>query len=126
MSSTPNPFGPPVDPIAEGSADDLRRAYDVVRERIAATDYPTIIRNEMEAIARTAAADGDKATASITWYRLGRFAGMEESEDSLVKKLSDAALEAAIKQAAAATVEGMSEAEFEDLKQRRAAKAGAK
>jgi hypothetical protein len=106
------------------AADDLRRAYDVVRDRIAATDYPSVIRSEMETIARGAAANGDNATASITWYRLGRFAGMEESEDSLVKKLSDAALEAAIKQAVAEKIEGMSEAEFADLQQRRAAKAG--
>ena len=106
---------------------DIRRAYASIQERVTA-DMPTLaarVRDRLEAVALAAEADGDWAAASGALHKLGKLSGMEEgsSEDSLVKKLGDAALDAALRQAIAERMENMSEAEFADLQERRAAKA---
>lgn len=106
---------------------DIRRAYASIQERVT-TDMPTLaarVRDRLEAVALSAEADGDWAAAAGALHKLGKLSGMEEggNEDSLVKKLGDAALDAAINQAVAAKIEAMSEAEFADLQARRAAKA---
>lgn len=106
------------------AATDLKKAYAVIKDRLEAMDLGSTIKTEMESIAREARAKGDNHGASLTWFRLGKLAGLgEDNEDSLVKKLGDAALDAAINQAVAARIEAMSEAEFADLQARRAAKA---
>lgn len=107
---------------------DIRRAYLAIQERVNA-DMPTLaarVRDRLEAVALAAEEHGDWAAAAGALHKLGKLSGMEEgaSEDSLVKKLSDAALEAAIRQAVAERVERLSDAEFEDLAKRRAARAG--
>lgn len=102
------------------AAEDLRRAYEVIRARLQATDLPSVIRTEMEALARDAHANGDRGVASVTWFRLGRLSGMtDESESSLVQKLSDAALDAAIGQAVAERIERMDESQLEELLRRK-------
>ena len=103
---------------------DLKKAYAVIRDRLEAMDLGSTIKTEMESLARESRAKGDNHGASLTWFRLGKLAGLgEDNEESLVAKLGPAALDAAIRQAVAERVENMSEAEFADLQERRAAKA---
>lgn len=104
---------------------DLKRAYEVIKSRLAATDLPSVIRTEMEALARAAADRGDRAVASVTWFRLGRLSGLtDESDETQARKLSDQALDAAIRASLAMRVESMSTEELEDVLRRRRASEG--
>lgn len=86
---------------------------------------PSVIRTEMEGLARRQHEAGDRGGASLTWFRLGRLSGMGgESDEVQARKLSDQALNAAIAAALALRVESMSTAELEDLLARRKAQEG--
>lgn len=86
-------------------------------------DMPALcarIRDRMEAIARDAEEAGDRATASATYYRLGKLCGLGAmTEEEQAKRLSDAALTTAIQAALAMRVESMSTEELEGLLRRR-------
>jgi hypothetical protein len=106
--------------ISETQAErDIAKAYEVIRKRVAATDYAALCRVELTHLAKRAAERGDVGDWSVAmgaWERLGKWAGLEQNdEDSLVKKLSDAALEVAIKSAAKDAMASMSDEEFEAL-----------
>jgi hypothetical protein len=98
---------------------DIANAYEIIRKRVAATDYASLCRVELTHLAKRAAERGDVGDWSVAkgaWERLGKWAGLEQNdEDSLVKKLSDAALEVAIKSAAKEAMSSMSDEEFEAL-----------
>lgn len=112
--------------IGETAAEgDLAKAYEVMRGEIAKTDYPTVIRSEMETLAKQAAQAGDWSAASATYARLGKWSGMEGDESSLLGKLTDAALDAAIKNAVASEIENMPDDKLAELLAKRKAKAGA-
>jgi len=94
---------------------DMAKAYTIIRERLEAMDVGTVVRTELEHIARTAEMAKDYATASATWGRLAKLAGLEQPETSLAAKLTDAALEHAIKAAVTERVKAMQPDELEAL-----------
>lgn len=102
---------------------DMAAAYGIVKGEIERTDYPSVVRAEMEMLAKLAVhrgGKGDYAVARAALSQLGKWSGMEDGdEDSLVKKLSDAALEVAIKSAAKEAMASMSDEEFEALAKQR-------
>lgn len=106
--------------ISETQAErDIAKAYDIIRRRVANTDFATMVKTELTHLAKRAAERGDVGDWSVAkgaWERLGKWAGLEQGdEDSLAKKLTDSALEIAIKQAVAEQVKAMPVEELEAL-----------
>lgn len=114
--------------ISESQAErDIAKAYDIIRRRVANTDFATMVKVELARLAERAAERGDVGDWSVAkgaWERLGKWAGLEQGdEESLAKKLTDAALDIAIKQAMEERIAGMTDEEFEALAKRRKEKA---
>lgn len=106
--------------IGESQAErDIAKAYEIIRKRVANTDFATLVKVELTQLAKRAAERGDVGDWSVAkgaWERLGKWAGLEQAdESSLAAKLTDAALEVAIKQAAKEAMASMSDEEFEAL-----------
>lgn len=101
------------------AAHDLAKAYVVLKDRLAATDVATVVRTELEGLARRAEFKGDEATAVNAWARLAKLAGLEVTEVTVTHKLSDAELTAAIDAEIARRLETMPDDEFGRLMERR-------
>jgi len=113
--------------IGETAAEgDLAKAYEVIRGEIAKTDYPSTIRLEMESLAKQARAAGDFGAASASLARLGKWSGMEGDADSLLSKLTDAALDAAIEAAVKERIANMTPEQIAEVRRVHDEKAGAK
>jgi hypothetical protein len=103
------------------ASEDISRAYEEVAWRVnrMLPTLPGRIRAALERLAHTCEASGnptDRATASITLFRLGKLSGMSEaSDETLAGRLSDAALDAAIRSELAVRVQRMSCEELEEL-----------
>ena len=111
----------------------LRGAKLAIAERVNAlmpTLGPNVI-SELQETVQEAKRVGDLATAGRCLIALGRFAGLDQPQQSpeqQVRQLSDAALEAALEASIARKLESMPDDQLDDLMKRREAKrlAGAK
>lgn len=111
--------------VGETTAErDLANAYAIIRDRVSRTDWATMARVELASLAQRATVRGDVGDWSVAkgaWERLGKWAGLEDKADeiSLAAKLTDAALDIAIKQAVTERIEAMPVEELEALVKRR-------
>lgn len=109
---------------------DLANAQGIIRDRVAATDFASLARLELQYLASRATERGevgDWAVAKGAWEKLGRWAGLEGAgESGVLGKLTDAALNAAIENAVKERMLAMTDEQIAELQQQRAAKMEAK
>lgn len=105
------------------AADDIKRAQVMQAERYAALRpyYGGMVLQSLERIARKAEATDKLGVARATWVDIAKTCGLllEQSDEAAARKMSDAALEAAIAAEAAVRLERMSEPEIADLLRRK-------
>jgi hypothetical protein len=102
------------------AAEDIKRAAAIIDQRIRdiAPHAAGLAWAGMERVTLKAEKAGKFEVALTGWWRIWQIAS-GSTEESQARKLTDAALDAAIRQAAAAHVERMTPTELEDLLRRK-------